>query len=199
MRKIISITHVSLDGVMQAPGGPQEDTSNGFSHGGWSMSLGDPAILQIVNEIMAGEFDMILGRKTYDIFASYWPHQDGENSIAKTFNKATKYVATHSLNQLDWQNSQIIGGDVVESLRQLKASDGPEFHIWGSSNLMQTLIANDLIDEYRLWIYPVVLGKGKRLFENSIPPLSLSLVNTQTTPKGILINTYKPTGLLPPF
>lgn len=196
MRKIISITHVSLDGVMQAPGGPQEDPSNGFSHGGWSMSLGDEALLQAINEIMAGEFDMILGRKTYDIFASYWPHQDGENSIAKAFNKATKYVATHSLNQLDWQNSQIIGGDVVESLRQLKAPDGPEFHIWGSSNLMQTLIANDLIDEYRLWIYPVVLGKGKRLFENSVPPLSLSLVNTQTTPKGILINTYKPTGKL---
>lgn len=192
MRKIISITQVSLDGVMQAPGGPEEDLSNGFTHGGWVMSIGDEALLQVIDEIMVGEFDMILGRKTYEIFASYWPLQQGDNSIAKAFNKATKYVVTHSLHQLDWKNSQLIGGDVVEELRQLKTSDGPELHIWGSSNLLQTLIAAQLVDEYRLWVFPIVLGKGKRLFENSVPTHGLTLVSTQSTPKGTLVNTYRP-------
>ena len=195
MRKIIAITQVSVDGVMQAPGGPEEDPSNGFTHGGWAMPFGDDTLMQIINEIMAGEFDMLLGRRTYDIFAGYWPHQD--NSIAKAFNKATKYVVTHRPDQLDWKHTQRINGDVVGELRRLKTLDGPELHIWGSSGLLQTLIAADLIDEHRLWIVPVVLGKGKRLFENGVPPRRLSLAATRSTPSGVLLNTYRSAGAIP--
>ncbi|HEV2261681.1 MAG TPA: dihydrofolate reductase family protein [Candidatus Rubrimentiphilum sp.] len=190
MRKIIAITQVSVDGVMQAPGGPEEDPSIGFSHGGWAMPFVDEALSPIINETIAGEFDMLLGRRTYDIFAAYWPHQ-GEHLIAKAFNKATKYVVTHSDDHLDWKTSVRIGGDVVDELRRLKASDGPELHIWGSSELLQTLIAGDLVDEFRLWVFPVVLGKGKRLFESSVPPRGLTLIATRSTPKGVLINTYR--------
>jgi dihydrofolate reductase len=196
MRKIIAITQVTLDGVMQAPGGPEEDPRNGFTHGGWAMPFVDDAAGQVIGEIMAGEFDMLLGRRTYEIFAGYWPNQ-GDNPIAKAFNKATKYVVTRSLNRLDWKKSQRIDGDAVEKVRQLKASDGPALHIWGSGELLQTLIAADLVDEYRLWVFPVVLGKGKRLFENGVPPRGLALVETRSTPSGVLLNTYHPAGPLP--
>jgi dihydrofolate reductase len=192
MRKIIAITQVSLDGVMQAPGGPEEDPTAEFKHGGWFMPFGDDALGEVVDEIMAGEFDMLLGRRTYEIFAGYWPRQT--NNIGKAFNKATKHVVTRTLNRLEWENSQRIGGDVADEVRRLKESDGPEIHIWGSSNLLQTLIAADLIDEHRLWVAPVVLGKGKRLFEASVPPHSFSLVATRRTPSGILLNTYRPAG-----
>ena len=196
MRKLITMTHVSLDGVMQAPGGPEEDRRNGFAHGGWAMPFVEDALNQVIGEIMSGEFDMLLGRRTYEIFAAYWPNQ-GANPIAKAFNKATKYVVTRSLDQLDWENSQRIGGDVVDEVRRLKASNGPALHIWGSSELLQTLVAAELVDEYRIWVYPVLLGKGKRLFENGVPPLSLSLVATWRTSKGVLLNTYRPAGRLP--
>ncbi|XZF15072.1 dihydrofolate reductase family protein [Chitinophagaceae bacterium MMS25-I14] len=196
MRKIIVITHVSLDGVMQAPGGPEEDPSNGFAHGGWAMPFFDDDAGQVINEIISRDFSMLLGRCTYDIFASYWPHH-GDDPIGKAFNNAAKYVVTHNPGPLSWEHSKHISGDVVEEIRQLKASDGPELHIWGSSNLLQTLIAADLIDEYRIWAFPVVLGKGKRLFENGVPPRGLSLVATQSTSKGVLFNTYRPDGLLP--
>ena len=195
MRKIIAITQVTVDGVMQGPGGPEEDPRNGFTQGGWAMPFVDDAAGQVIDEIMAGEFDMLLGRRTYDIFAGYWPHQD--NSIAKSFNKATKYVVTRNPDRLDWKTSKRIGGNVVDGTRRLKASAGPELHIWGSSELLQTLIAADLIDEYRLWVFPVVLGKGKRLFENGVPPRGLSLVTTRSTPRGVLLNTYRPAGPLP--
>ena len=168
IRKIIALTHVTLDGVMQAPGGPEEDPRNGFTHGGWSMAFGDDASGQVINKIVAGEFGLLLGRRTYEIFAAYWPNH-GDNPIGKAFNKATKYVVTRSLDQLDWKNSQKIDGDAVVGIRRLKASAGPELHIWGSGDLLQTLIAANLVDEYRMWVYPVVLGKGKRLFENGVP------------------------------
>ncbi len=196
MRKVIAITQVTLDGVMQAPGGPEEDPSNGFTHGGWAMPFVDDAAGQVIGALMAGEFDMLLGRRTYEIFAAYWPHQ-GDNPIAKAFNKATKYVVTRSLSHLDWKTSQPIGGDVVDGLRRLKASGGPALHVWGSSNLLQTLIAADLVDEYRMWIFPLVLGKGKRLFESGAPPRALALVETRSTPSGVLLNTYRPAGPLP--
>jgi dihydrofolate reductase len=195
MRKIIAITQVTLDGVMQAPGGPGEDPSNGFTHGGWAMPFVDDAAGQVIDEIIAGEFDMLLGRRTYQIFAGYWPNQ-GDNRIAKAFNKATKYVVTRSLERLDWEKSQRIDGDVVEEVRQLKASDRPVLHIWGSSQLLQTLIAAELVDEYRIWIFPVVLGEGKRLFENGVPARGLTLVETGSTPGGVLVNTYHPAGPL---
>jgi dihydrofolate reductase len=196
MRKIIAITQVTLDGVMQAPGGPEEDPSNGFAHGGWAMPFVDDAAGKVIGEIIAGEFDMLLGRRTYEIFAGYWPNQ-GDHPIAKAFNKATKYVVTRSLDRFDWKKSQRIDGDIVEKIRQLKASDGPELHIWGSSELLQTLIGADLLDEYRIWIFPVVLGEGKRLFENGVSPRGLTLAETRSTPKGVLVNTYHPAGPLP--
>jgi dihydrofolate reductase len=181
---------------MQAPGGPEEDPSNGFTHGGWAMPFVDDAASKVIGEIIAGEFDMLLGRRTYEIFAAYWPNQ-GDNPIAKAFNKATKYVVTRSLDRLDWEKSQRVDGDVVEEVRQLKASDGAALHIWGSSELLQTLIGADLVDEYRIWIFPLVLGKGKRLFENGVPPRGLTLVETRSTPSGVLVNTYHPAGPLP--
>lgn len=194
MRKIIAITQVSVDGVMQGPGGPEEDPSNGFGHGGWAMPFRSDAGKKVVDETIAGEFDMLLGRRTYDIFAAYWPHQ-GDNPIAKAFNKATKYVATRSLDQLPWVNSKRVGD--VDEVRRLKASDGPVLHIWGSSNLLQMLTAADLVDEYRLWVFPVLLGQGKRLFETGVPPRGLSLVATASTPTGVLFNTYRPGGPVP--
>jgi dihydrofolate reductase len=195
MRKIIAITQLTLDGVMQAPGGPEEDPTRGFTHGGWAMPFVDDAVSQALDETIADEFDMLLGRRTYEIFAAYWPNQGGK--IAKAFNKATKYVVTRTLDHLDWKTSQRIGGDVVDEIRRLKASRGPALHIWGSSELLQTLIAAELVDEYRMWIAPVVLGKGKRLFENGVPPRAFSLVATRHTRSGVLLNTYRPAGPLP--
>jgi dihydrofolate reductase len=196
MRKIISITHVTLDGIMQAPGGPEEDPSGGFMQGGWAMPYGDEAGGEAVDKIMSGEFDLLLGRRTYEIFAAYWPYA-GDNPIAKAFNKAKKYVVTNSLDKFDWARSQPIGGDAVDGIRRLKASGGPELHIWGSSELLQTLIAAELVDEFRVWVYPLVLGQGKRLFANGVPPRGLTLVESRSTPSGVLLNTYRPAGPLP--
>jgi dihydrofolate reductase len=196
MRKLIAITQVTLDGVMQAPGGREEDPSNGFTHGGWAMPFMDEASGRVVDEIIAREFDMLLGRRTYEIFASYWPNE-GDHPIAKAFNKATKYVVTRSLDHLDWEKSQRIDGDVVEEIRRLKASDGPELHTWGSGELLQTLIAADLVDEHRTWVFPVVLGQGKRLFENGAPARAFTLVETRSTPRGVLVSTYHPAGPVP--
>ena len=196
MRKIIVITQLTLDGVMQAPGGPDEDPRSGFTHGGWAMPFLDDAVNRALNETVAGEFDLLLGRRTYDIFAGYWPHQ-GDNPVTKGFDKAVKYVVTHRTEKLDWKTSRRIGGDIVEEVRLLKASDGPELHIWGSHEVLQTLIAAGLVDEYRMWIAPVVLGTGKRLFENGVPPGALALVETKSTPKGVLLNTYRPAGPVP--
>src|SRR5690349_6085989 len=193
MRKLIAITQLTLDGVMQGPGGPEEDPSNGFTEGGWAMPYGDDTLVKVIDEMMAGDFDLLLGRRTYQIWVGYWPKQTG--SIAKAFGKATKYVVTRTLDKLDWKESQRLSS--VDDVRRLKASNGPELHIWGSSNLLQSLIAADLVDEYRFWIAPVVLGKGKRLFENGVPPRGLSLVATRSTPKGLLINTYRPAGPVP--
>ena len=195
MRTLVAITQLSLDGIMQAPGGPEEDPTNGFAHGGWAMSFGDETLQKVIGEIMAGEFDMLLGRRTYDIFAGYWPHQKS-GPISNAFNRATKYVVTHSHEPLDWAPSRRIGGDAVDEIRRLKASNGAALHVWGSSNLLQTLIAADLVDEYRIWVAPVVLGTGKRLFEKDVPPRRLTLVATQRTSTGVLLNTYRPAGPL---
>lgn len=194
MRNLIAITQLSVDGVMQGPGGPEEDPTNGFNSGGWARPYVDDALSQVLRETVAGEFDMLLGRRTYDVFAGYWPKQSG--AVTKGFNKATKYVVTRSRDQLDWKDSRRIGGDVIDEVSRLKASAGPELHLWGSNQLLQALIAADLVDEYRMWISPVVLGKGKRLFEGSVPPRRLSLVATRSTPSGVLVNTYRPAGPL---
>lgn len=196
MRKITAITQVTLDGVMQSPGGPEEDPSNGFTHGGWAMPFVDDAAAQVIGETIAGEFDLLLGRRTYDIWAAYWPNQ-GDNPIGEAFNKATKYVVTHRPGQLGWKTSKPIGGDIVDEIRRLKASDGPDLHVWGSGEVLQTLIAAELVDEHRLWVFPVVLGRGKRLFENGVQAHGLSLVVTASTPSGVLLNTYRPAGPVP--
>ncbi|MFL5483654.1 MAG: dihydrofolate reductase family protein [Gemmatimonadaceae bacterium] len=194
MRKLIAIVQLTVDGVMQGPGGPEEDPTNGFTHGGWAMPFIDDTLRQVIDEIMAAEFDLVLGRRTYEIWVGYWPKQTG--NIANAFNKATKYVATRTLDKLDWKKSVRIGDDVVGEVRRLKGSDGPDLHIWGSSNLLQTLMGAELVDEYRLWIVPVVLGEGKRLFENGVPARGISLVETRSTPKGVLLNTYRSAGHL---
>lgn len=191
MRQIIAITHVTLDGVMQGPGGPEEDPSNGFTHGGWAMKFGDEVSRRALHETIGGEFDLLLGRRTYDIWAAYWPHH-GDNPIGKAFNHAAKHVVTHRNDDLTWEHSQRIGGDVVAELRRLKASAGPALHLWGSSEVLQTLIGADLIDEHRLWIAPVVLGHGKRLFEAGVPPRTFALVDSLRTTTGVLLNTYRP-------
>ena len=174
MRKIIVITQITLDGIMQAPGGPEEDPRGGFTQGGWIWPFADESLGEAVDEIVSREFDMILGRRTYEIFAAYWPYA-GDNPIAKV-TKATKYVVTNTLDRFDWKNTHRISGNPVDGVRQLKASDGPELHIWG--------IAAELVDEFRLWVFPVVLGKGKRLFEYGVPPLGLTLVESHSSPRA---------------
>lgn len=192
MRKIIAIVQVSLDGVMQGPGGPEEDPANGFDQGGWAMRFGDEVLSKRLNETASGTYDMLLGRWTYDLFGSYWPkHLD--TPVGAGFERATKYVVTSRPGPLGWSPAQCVGGsDVLEGVRELKASEGPELHVWGSHKLLQALIAAGLVDEYRLWVAPVALGRGKRLFEANLPPRDLKLIDTLSTPSGLLLNTYRP-------
>ncbi|MCW2949382.1 MAG: riboflavin biosynthesis protein RibD [Thermoleophilia bacterium] len=193
MRKIISTTFMTLDGVMQAPGGPDEDTSDGFAYGGWQAPVSDD---EVEAEVMAGmeePFDLLLGRRTYEVFAAYWPSIT-DSVIADKFNAATKYVATRSQPDLSWETSVALDGDVAAQLVELKAGDGPNLMVWGSSMLFPTLLSHDLIDELRVMIFPVVLGAGKRLFGAETPPRTLELVSTKTSPKGVTINTYCPAG-----
>ena len=201
MRKIIAGAFLSLDGVMQAPGGPQEDPSGGFEYGGWTWTYWDDAIAAVMSEGFEAPFDLLLGRKTYDIFAAYWPYVEADATqgcfkadVAQVFNRVTKYVATHTPKTLQWQNSQGLGEDIVATLRDLKQQDGPDLLVQGSSVLLQTLLANDLIDELRLLIYPLSLGKGKRLFGEGALPAAYRLVKSSTSPSGVLMATYERAG-----
>lgn len=204
MRKIIVAAFVSLDGVMQAPGGPEEDPTGGFKYGGWTVTYWDDAIGAILGQTFSKPFDLLLGRKTYDIFAAYWPHFETDPSagsvdavsaqVAKTFNAATKYVATHSPDTLSWENSRSLGGDVVATLRELKKGEGPDLLVQGSSNLIQTLLANDLVDEFRLLVYPLVFGKGKRLFGEGTMPVAFRLTNSTAVPSGVVSANYVRAG-----
>ena len=194
MRKIICAAFVSLDGVMQAPGGPDEDPTGGFRFGGWTFHYWDDAMGAAMGELFNRPFDLLLGRKTYDIFAAHWPYAKGD-PIAEAFGKATKFVATRSPDrQLDWENSRTLGEDVVAALRDLKQTDGPDLLIQGSSDLNQTLIANDLIDEYRLLIFPVLLGKGKKLFGHGAAPAGLKLAKSATSSTGVIMASYDRAG-----
>lgn len=195
MRRIIVATFISLDGVMQAPGGPQEDPTGGFTLGGWTAPYFDDALGASLGEIFGRPFDLLLGRKTYDIFAAHWPYvSDPNDPIAGVFNRVTKYVASRSNPKLTWQNSQLLGGDTVASLKQLKAEDGPDLLIQGSGDLLQTLWKNDLVDEFSVLTFPVVLGKGKRLFGTGALPVGLKLVKSQSYPTGVIVANYKPDG-----
>jgi dihydrofolate reductase len=193
MRKIIAATFVSLDGVMQAPGGPEEDPAGAFEFGGWTFHYSDDATGAAIAETFSKPFALLLGRKTYDIFAAYWPYQKS-GLIADSFNAVTKYVATHRPDTLSWQHSQSLGDDVAARLRQLKQEDGPDLLIQGSSELIQTLLADDLIDEIRLLIFPLVLGKGKRLFGDGAMPAAFKLTRSQVSSTGVVMATYERAG-----
>ncbi len=193
MRKIVVLSFVSLDGVMQAPGGPEEDTSGDFQYGGWTVPYFDEFSGNIMGEQMSMPFDLLLGRKTYDIFASYWPTQ-GPSSVGIPFNKATKYVVSGSSPKLEWENSVLIEGDVAAKLKELKQQDGPMLQVHGSGNLVQTLLKNDLVDELWLKIFPVTLGKGKRLFASGAMPAAFELMESKTTPSGVIFVNYKRAG-----
>ena len=197
MRKIIAATFVSLDGVMQAPGGPQEDPTGGFAYGGWSFNYWDDAMMEIIGKSMGDPFDLLLGRKTYEIFAGHWPFIEGD-PIADKFNAVTKYVATTSTEPLGWNNSVAIGGDVAAEIARLKQGEGPDLLIQGSSQLIQTLLANDLIDEFRIWTFPLVLGSGKRLFGQGAMPAALKLVDSRTSATGVTIGSYVRAGEVKP-
>ena len=192
MRELVVLTFTTLDSVMQAPGGPDEDASDGFEHGGWMVGYWDDELAEAMGESMAPAFDLVLGRKTYEIMARHWPHTDEPG--ADLMNSATKYVASTTLTQLDWQNSKLIGPSVVEGIRALKAQDGPELQVHGRANLIQTLLQHDLIDTFRLWIFPVVLGKGKRLFAEDTTPAGLRLVDSKTSTTGVIVATYERAG-----
>lgn len=189
MRKIIAATFVSLDGVMQAPGGPEEDPVGGFEFGGWTFHYFDEVAGEAMGELFSKPFDLLLGRRTYDIFAAYWPYQ--KDPIADVFNPATKYVATHRPDTLTWENTKSLGSDIVAALRKLKQEDGPDLLIQGSGELIQTLLANGLIDEIRLMIFPLLLGKGKRLFGDDAMPAAFKLVKSQASATGVIIATYE--------
>jgi dihydrofolate reductase len=193
MRKIVVLSFISLDGVMQAPGGPEEDTSGDFKYGGWTVPYFDDFSGAVMGDQMSMPFDLLLGRKTYDIFASYWPNQSGDIP-AGVFNKATKYVASASSPELTWENSVLIDGDVAANLKELKQQDGPMLQVHGSGNLIQTLLQNDLVDELWLKIFPVTLGKGKRLFAEGTMPAAFELTESKTSPSGVIIANYKRSG-----
>jgi dihydrofolate reductase len=193
MRELLVTTFLTLDGVMQAPGGPEEDDSGGFAHGGWSVTYWDELMGQVMDEATSKPFAMVLGRRTYDIMAAYWPEAPGESG-AKTFNEATKYVASRSHPRLEWSNSVLIEGDAAEGLAALKKEDGPELQVHGSANLIQTLMRHNLVDRYRLWVFPVVVGSGKRLFSEGTIPSGLKLVDSKVSTTGVVIGTYEPAG-----
>ena len=195
MSKILVTTFLSLDGVMQAPGGPDEDRSGGFDHGGWLVQFGDENMMRLVVEWIARADGFLLGRKTYEIFAAYWPLvTDPSDPVARALNTLPKYVASRTLDKVEWNNSTLIQGNVVEEIEKLKGRPGREIQVHGSGGLARTLMENDLVDEYRLWSFPVILGRGKRLFGEAAVPATLELIDNQTTSTGVAIHTYRRAG-----
>ncbi len=191
MRKIIVLEFLSLDGVMQAPGGPEEDTSGGFKYGGWTFPYFDDFAGKVMAEQMKQPFSLLLGRTTFEIFAGYWPeHADAWPGV----NEATKYVASTTLNESKWENTVFLKGDVVEELKKLKHTDGPNMHVYGSGNFVQTLLKNDLVDELWLKIFPVTLGKGKRLFADGTIPAGFTLTESKVSPSGVIFANFKRAG-----
>ncbi len=192
MRKLIVTTFLTLDGVMQAPGGPEEDESGGFVHGGWLANSWDDQLGELKSEEFNVPFDLLLGRRTYEIWVPYWPnHKEG---YGKPLNDATKYVASRSGTSLDWGPAVLIEGDAAEGVAALKEGDGPELQVHGSGNLAQTLIRHGLVDEYRLWVFPLLLGEGKRLFADGTIPAALKLVDSKVSATGVFVGTYEPAG-----
>jgi dihydrofolate reductase len=191
MRKVIAVCHLSLDGVLQAPGGPQEDTSGGFAYGGWIAPYADAVLGNVIRAQMNLPFDLLLGRKTFEIWAPYWPHHA---DIWPSVNAATKYVASNTLTAGDWQPSVFLGGDLVEKVTTLKRQPGADLHVYGSGTLLQTLLQHDLVDALWLKIYPLTLGTGKRLFAAGTIPTAFTVTESSVTSKGVLIVNYERTG-----
>ena len=191
MRKIIVLTFLSLDGVMQGPGGPTEDTSGNFTLGGWTVPYFDEFLGRVMTEQMDHPFDLLLGRKTFEIFASYWPQHEEEGA---GINKATKYVASNTLTEHEWKETVFLSGNVAEQIRKLKEGDGPELQVHGSADLIQTLLENDLVDEFWLKIVPVTLGMGKRLFDHGTISAAYTLADSKTSPSGVSVVTLKRAG-----
>jgi dihydrofolate reductase len=190
MRKIRVIEHISLDGVIQAPGGPDEDRDGNFEHGGWIVPHSDPAVGEAIVAAHGKAFDLLLGRRTYDIWSDYWP-KITNNPMADSLNGATKYVATHRPDSLGWGPVEDLGADIVEGVRDVKSTDGPDLIVWGSSTLTPVLLEQGLADEVLLFVYPVLLGQGKRLFSESASPRELALVSTKAAASGVLMTTYR--------
>jgi len=191
MRKIIVLSFISLDGVMQAPGGPTEDTSGNFTLGGWTVPFFDEYGGQVMAEQMSKPFDLLLGRKTFEIFASYWPQHPEEGP---GINQATKYVASNTMKSHEWKKSVFLKGDVAGEIKKLKQQDGPDLQVHGSGNLIQTLLKNDLVDEFWLKIFPVTLGMGKRLFDKGTIPASFALIESKSSPSGVIIASFRRAG-----
>ena len=198
MRKVITTTFVTLDGVMQAPGGPEEDTSGGFKYGGWQLggNYDDEMSGKIMNDIFTTPFDLLLGRRTYDIFAGYWPHHPEIELVATPFNRTKKYVVSRTAKDLSWNNSTLVTGDVVAEIQKLKALDGPDLSVWGSGNLIQTLLENNLIDRMHILTYPVTIGSGKKLFAEGTQPRHFKMMDSKITTTGVVFATYEPGGAL---
>jgi dihydrofolate reductase len=194
MRKLIVLSFITLDGVMQGPGGPGEDDSGGFKYGGWSVPYFDDVVGKLMSEQMGHPFDLLLGRTTYDIFAAYWPRQGDDNPAAGVLNRARKYVVSRRPVNLDWKTTIPINGDVVEKIKQLKKEDGPELQVHGSGNLIQTLLKNDLVDEFWLKTFPVALGSGKRLFAEGTMPVGFALKDSRISPSGVVVSSYARAG-----
>ncbi|MDK4714075.1 dihydrofolate reductase family protein [Rhizobium sp. CNPSo 4039] len=194
MRKVIAATFISLDGVMQAPGGPDEDPTGGFEYGGWVFPHADEETGKALFELFEKPFDLLLGRKTYDIFAAFWPFVGDDDPIGQRFNSVVKYVATRGDAELKWNKSQSLGKDVVAAIKELKTGEGPDLLIQGSGDLIQTLLRHGLIDEFKLVIFPVVLGSGKKLFAGGAVPAAMKLLRTQSSSSGVIFATYQPDG-----
>ena len=192
MRKIIVLEHISLDGVIQAPGGPEEDTSDGFAYGGWSAPFSeDEAIGAAMKKVLDMPIDLLLGRKTFDIWAAYWP-QHGD--IWPNVNTATKYVASNTMTSSEWQPSVFLNGDVAKKVADLKQQEGPDLHVWGSGNLVQTLMKHDLVDNFSLMIYPITLGSGKRLFADGTIPAAFKVTESTVGSSGVILVNYERAG-----
>ena len=207
MRSLVVSTFVTLDGVMQAPGGPDEDPSGGFAHGGWSVNYWDDVMGEIMTESFSKPFELLLGRRTYEIFAAHWPHvgdaerderggtpSDVDDPVANVLNTTRKYVASRTLDTVTWNNSVLLEGDVAQAVAALKEQDGPDLMVQGSSELIQTLLEHDLVDELRVWTFPLVVGPGKRLFGTGTIPAGLRLADLKTSTTGVVMATYRRAG-----
>jgi dihydrofolate reductase len=207
MRSLIVPAFVTADGVMQGPGGPDEDPTGGFTQGGWAVNHWDDTMYSAMGEMLASPFDLLLGRRTYEIFAAHWPQvgagereerggtaSEVDDPAAAALNSARKYVASRTLDSVTWNNSALLAGDVADAVAKLKTEDGPDIITQGSSDLLQTLLAHDLVDEFRIWTFPVVVGPGKRLFGGGAMPGGLRLVDSKTSSTGVLMATYQRVG-----